>query len=335
MLTVFRDGSRAKLEPYNRLHQDDRVLVMSREEPWGIARRAGLFAEAPWEDVPGLTVARISVIHGSSLIGNGYGAIETRTEGKVRVIAAGPRAARDKHPPASMTIQAGDQLYLQGPEDALGSLIRRNRLLEIDRTERPVRAGRPALLVGGIYAGALAVATFGGVSITACLLAAALAICLLRLLPADEAYRAIDLPVLVLIAALIPIGRAFDQAGGAVAIATAISWALSDAPLFTVLAVNCGVSMLLSIFLNNVASALVMGQVGVEAASALGISPDAALLAVLVGTSCDFLTPIGHQNNLLVMRPGGYRFRDYPKVGAPLSIMTVLITATVLSRAYA
>jgi di/tricarboxylate transporter len=93
--------------------------------------------------------------------------------------------------------------------------------------------------------------------------------------------------------------------------------------------------MLLSIFLNNVATALVMGQVGVDAAAALGISPDAALLAVLVGTSCDFLTPIGHQNNLLVMRPGGYRFRDYPKVGAPLSVMTVLITAWVLSRAYA
>ena len=335
LLAVFREGGRAKLEPYNILHHDDRLLVMSREEPWGVAARSGLIAEAHWEDVPGLAVARISVIHGSSLIGDGYGAIEARSEGKVRVIAAGPRAARDKHPLASMTIQAGDQLYLQGPEDEIATLIRRNRLLEIDRKAPLVRAGRPALLVGAIYGAALLLATVFGISITACFLAAALAICMLRLLPADEAYRSVDLPVLVLIASLIPIGRAFDEAGGTGAIAQAIGWVLSGSPLFLVLAVICTVSMLLSIFLNNVATALVMGQVGVDAAAALGISPDAALLAVLVGTSCDFLTPIGHQNNLLVMRPGGYRFRDYPKVGAPLSVMTVLITAWVLSRAYA
>ena len=92
--------------------------------------------------------------------------------------------------------------------------------------------------------------------------------------------------------------------------------------------------MLLSIFLNNVATALIMAQVGIDTATSLGINPDAALLAVLIGSSCDFLTPIGHQNNMLVMRPGNYRFRDYPKVGAPLSVIAVLLTAWVLSRAY-
>jgi di/tricarboxylate transporter len=335
LLAVFRDGGRVRLEPHSILHHDDHVLVLSREEPWAVARRAGLIAEAEWENAPGLATVRVSVIHGSSLIGDGYGAIEARSEGRVRVIAAGPRAAREKHPLASITIQAGDQLFLQGPEEELGTLIRRSRLLEIDRKMPLVQAGKPALLVAAIYGVALLLATLFGVSITACFIAAALAICLLRLLPAEEAYRSIDLPVLVLIAAMIPIGRAFDQSGGTSAIAQAIGWALSGAPLFLVLAAICAVSMLLSIFLNNVATALVMGQVGVDAAAALGISPDAALLAVLIGTSCDFLTPIGHQNNLLVMRPGGYRVKDYPRVGAPLSVMTVLITAYVLSRAYA
>jgi di/tricarboxylate transporter len=77
-----------------------------------------------------------------------------------------------------------------------------------------------------------------------------------------------------------------------------------------------------------------MAQVGVGAAANLGISPDAVLLAVLIGSSCDFLTPIGHQNNLLVMRPGNYRFMDYPKVGAPLSVIAIVLTAWVLSRIY-
>ncbi len=335
LLAVFRDGRRARLEPHAMLDPTDRLLVMSREDPWRIAAPAGLIPDDPWEEIANLVTVRVSVVHGSSLIGEGYRSIEAQTEGKVRVIAGGPRPAREKSPLASLTIQAGDQLFLQGPAEEIGRLIRRGRLIEIDRRAAIVRAGRPAALVGAIYAAALAVATLFGVSITACFIAAALAICLLRLLPADEAYRSIDLPVLVLIAALIPIGRAFDEAGGTGAVADAIGWALSGAPLFIMLAAICTVSMLLSIFLNNVATALVMGQVGVQLAESLGISPDAALLAVLVGSSCDFLTPIGHHNNLLVMRPGGYRFSDYPKVGAPLSVMTVLITAWVLSRAYA
>jgi di/tricarboxylate transporter len=252
----------------------------------------------------------------------------------VELIAAGPRAARVKRPLANNLIEAGDQLFLRGVPDALGTLIRHARLLEIGRQAAPEPPGRPAAMVVGIYAFAVLLSAAFGVPTTASFIGAALAICLLRLLPADEAYRAIDLPVIVLLAAMIPIGRAFDDAGGSSAIAAALSWGLSGAPLFVMLAVLCGVTMLLSIFLNNVATALVMAQVGIEAATGLGINPDAALLAVLIGSSCDFLTPIGHQNNLLVMRPGNYRFLDYPKVGAPLSVLAVLLTALVLSRAY-
>ena len=189
-------------------------------------------------------------------------------------------------------------------------------------------------MVVGIYALAVLTSALIGVETTASFIAAALAICLFRLLPAEEAYRAIDIPVLILLAGMIPVGRAFDEAGGSEAIAGALGWLLSGAPLFVMIGVIVAATMLLTIFLNNIATALVMAQVGVEAATALGISPDAALLAVLIGSSCDFLTPIGHQNNLLVMRPGNYRFRDYPKVGLPLSVLAILITAFVLSRAY-
>ncbi|HEX8257947.1 MAG TPA: SLC13 family permease [Allosphingosinicella sp.] len=334
LLAVLRDGQRARLDADAILHHDDRLLVMSRQDPWAVAARARLIALDPPGEGEGLVTARVSVVHGSSLEGESYGAIEARTEGAVRVIAAGPRAAREKRPLASMIIGAGDQLFLHGRADEVQTLIRRGRLLEISRQAPPVRPGRAAMLVMLIYGAALFLSTVFGISTTAAFIAAALAICMLRLLPAEEAYRSIDLPVIVLIAALIPIGRAFDEAGGTTAIAGAIGWALSGAPLFLMLAVICALSMLLSIFLNNVATALVMAQVGLGAAATLGIDPDAALLAVLIGSSCDFLTPIGHHNNLLVMRPGGYLFRDYPRVGAPLSVIVILITAYVLSRTY-
>ncbi|MGZ8337715.1 MAG: SLC13 family permease, partial [Allosphingosinicella sp.] len=225
-------------------------------------------------------------------------------------------------------------LFLRGEPAALAQLIRHARLLEVERESEPVRPGRPALLVVGIYALAVLVAALFGVSTTAVFIGAALAICLLRLLPADEAYRAIDIPVLILLAGMIPVGRAFDEAGGSDAIAGALSWMLAGTPLFVMLAAIVAATMLLTIFLNNIATALVMAQVGVGAAASLGINPDAALLAVLIGSSCDFLTPIGHQNNLVVMRPGNYRFRDYPKVGLPLSFLAILVPAWVLSQVY-
>lgn len=334
LLAVIRNGERAAIDADAMLFHDDRLLVMSRERPWEVAPKARLIAEAQ-PDPDGTVTAHVSVIHGSSLIGQDYGAIQARTGGEVEFIAAGPRAARLRAPLHNNLIEAGDQLYVRGTPDALQKLLRRSRLLEVGRQAAPVRPGKPAALVVGIYAAAVLLSAALGVPTTASFIAAALAICLLRLIPADEAYRAVDLPVIVLLAAMIPVGRAFEEAGGSDAIAAAMGWALNGAPLFVMLAVICGATMLLSIFLNNVATALIMAQVGVGAAEALGIDPDAALLAVLIGSSCDFLTPIGHQNNLLVLRPGGYRFMDYPKVGAPLSLIAVLLTAFVLSTAYA
>ena len=333
LLAVIRDGRRVRLEGDSLLFHDDRLLAMSRDYPWQVARDAGLFAEAA-DERPGTETAHVIVIHGSSLIGQDYGAIGARTGGAVEFVAAGPRAARLRAPLGTNLVETGDQLFLRGDPEALAELIRRARLLEVDRESTPEPPGRPAAMVVAIYAAAVLVAALFAVNTTAAFVAAALAICLLRLLPADEAYRAIDIPVLILLAGMIPVGRAFDEAGGSDAIADALGWLLQGSPLFVMLAAIVAATMLLTIFLNNIATALVMAQVGVGAAQSLGISPDAALLAVLVGSSCDFLTPIGHQNNLVVMRPGNYRFGDYPKVGLPLSILAILVTAWVLSRAY-
>ncbi|WP_114951374.1 SLC13 family permease [Sphingosinicella terrae] len=332
MLAVLREGQRAKLEPDALLFHDDRLLVMSRDYPWKVAEGADLFADVAG-DRPDTISSHVTVIHGSSLIGQDYGAIGARTGGAVELVAAGPRAARLRRPLQTNLIEAGDQLYLRGEPEALAELVRQARLLEVEQEAAPVKPGRPALLVVAIYAAAVLLASIG-IETTAAFIGAALAICLLRLLPADEAYRSVDIPVLVLLAGMIPVGRAFDEAGGSDAIAAALGWLLAGAPLFVMLAVIVGVTMLLTVFLNNIATALVMAQVGVGAAAALGIDPDAALLAVLIGSSCDFLTPIGHQNNLIVMRPGNYRFRDYPKVGLPLSLLAIFVTAWVLSRLY-
>jgi len=84
-------------------------------------------------------------------------------------------------------------------------------------------------------------------------------------------------------------------------------------------------AMLLTPFLNNAATVLVMAPIAVSLARQLGVNPDPLLMAVAIGAACDFLTPIGHQCNTLVMGAGGYRFSDYPRLGLPLSLMVVTI----------
>ena len=102
----------------------------------------------------------------------------------------------------------------------------------------------------------------------------------------------------------------------------------------SLIAALCSVTLLLSIFLNNVATAIIMGPLAIDAAHLLGVAPDAALLAVLIGVSSDFRTPIGHQNIFLVMAPGGYRFTDYARLGSVLVVLVVIATASVLSLRY-
>lgn len=334
LLALFRDGHRARIDPDRPVFADDRLLVMSREVPWDVARKAQLIP-ALGDEPADMVLARVSIAHGSSLQGESYDAVAEQSGGEVQFVAAGPRAIRLRNLLALNRIEPGDQLYIRGTPEGLGRLIRSARLLEIDRESGPIRPGKPAVAVLAIYAAAVLMSAVFDVPTTASFLMAALALCMARLIPADEAYRAVDLSVIVLIAAMIPVGREFNEAGGSDAIAAALSWLLSGTPLFITIFVLCGATMLLSAFLNNVATAIVMSQVGIEAAAGLGIHPDAALIAVLIGCSCDFLTPIGHQNNMLVMGPGGYRFRDYPKVGAPLSLLVVVATALVISNLYA
>ena len=223
---------------------------------------------------------------------------------------------------------------MRGAPDAIARFATSARLLEIDRLDPVPVDRRRALAILGIFLCAIIAIVFGHVSPALAFLGAAVALAATRLIAADEIYRSIDWSVIVLLAAMIPVGQSFETSGAAATAARLLAELLAGAPLPLVLMAICAVTILLSIFLNNVATAIIMGPLAIDAAGLLGVSPDAALLAVLVGASADFLTPIGHQNNLLVMGPGGYRFTDYARMGAPLVVLVVLITGAVLTGLY-
>ncbi|MDE2595428.1 MAG: SLC13/DASS family transporter [Sphingomonadales bacterium] len=316
--------------PEGGLRMGDRLLLMSRSEPRIVAAS---FEGCVPPDMPGASevFARVSVAHGSPLIGRGYSALAIETDNAVRLVAAGPRAAKQRLPMALMEIDAGDQLFLEGESNAVARAVSRLRLLEIDRFDRLATHGGKAYAIGAIFIAAIIAIVMTGLSPAIAFFAAATLIAAFRLVPADQVYMAIDWSIIVLLAAMIPVGASFENSGGASYFASWLSETLHGQPLAVAIGAICTVTMLLSIFLNNVATAVIMAPMAVRVADMMGLPPDAMLLAVLIGASSDFLTPIGHQNNLLVMGPGGYRFSDYSRMGAPLAIMVVLSTSLFLA----
>ena len=140
-----------------------------------------------------------------------------------------------------------------------------------------------------------------------------------------EAYETIEWPILVMLGCLIPVSEAIRTTGGTDLIAGWLSSTASMLPPTGALVLIMVAAMAVTPFLNNAATVLVMAPIAASFATQLGFRPDAFLMAVAIGAACDFLTPIGHQCNTLVMGPGGYRFGDYWRLGLPLSLIVVVV----------
>jgi di/tricarboxylate transporter len=131
---------------------------------------------------------------------------------------------------------------------------------------------------------------------------------LTRIVPPDELYASVDWSVVVLLGAMFPLGIALEETGASRIVAEQVLWLASDWPVWAVLTLFLVITMVVSDVVNNAATALLMAPIALSTAERLGASPDAFLMAVAIGASCAFLTPVGHQSNILILGPGGYQF---------------------------
>jgi len=182
-----------------------------------------------------------------------------------------------------------------------------------------------AVLPVGIFATALGAAAIGLAPVHVAFAAAVALLAVLGIVSLREIYDAIDWPVIVLLGSMIPLGRALEATGATALIAAGIANGAGELGPIAIMALLLIVTMTLSDVMNNAATAVVMAPIAADLAARLGVNPDPFLMAVAVGASCAFLTPIGHQNNVLVMGPGGYRFGDYWRMGLPLEVLIVAI----------
>jgi di/tricarboxylate transporter len=230
----------------------------------------------------------------------------------------------------TIRLQMGDIIVLQGN---LAELPERLKALDcLPLAERTLHLGktRRALLPILILVAAMAMTAFKVVPVHVVFFGAAVLMVLSRAISLRQIYNLVEWPIVVMLAALIPVSEALSATGATDLIANWLSEVARNLPPYGALALILAAAMLVTPFLNNAATVLVMAPIAVSFSQSLGYVPDAFLMAVAIGAGCDFLTPIGHQCNTLVMGPGGYKFGDYARLGAPLSLLVILVAVPML-----
>lgn len=226
-------------------------------------------------------------------------------------------------------LQAGDVVLIRGTENNINETIQKSGCLPLE-CRGVTLLPRHLLFSLSIFLAAVFCIATEILSPQIAFLAVVLLLHLSGLLKLNEIYNSIDLSILVLIGAMLPLGAAIENSGLAYNIGKGIISIIGSESPLTSLAVILVVTMFLSDIVNNAAAAVLIVPIAVKVATLLGVSLDPFLMAVAIGASCPFLTPIGHQCNTLILGPGGYRFSDYWKLGLPLEIVIVIIALIVI-----
>jgi len=243
----------------------------------------------------------------------------------VNLIAVSRSGERFKERLRTITLRPGDVLVLQGNLKKLPDTLRDLGCLPLAEREIRLGSARRSFVPIAILAVTMVLVAFNVLPVSIAFFGAGVLLVLFGSLTLREAYETIEWPIIVMLGALIPVSESIRTTGGTDLIAGWLSSAAHMLPPTGALVLIMVAAMAVTPFLNNAATVLVMAPIAASFAKQLGFRPDAFLMAVAIGAACDFLTPIGHQCNTLVMGPGGYRFGDYWRLGLPLSIIVVLV----------
>ncbi len=277
-----------------------------------------------------IALIELAVLPGSVLAGRSASDILLRTRYGLNLLALSRHGQRSTARLRSLAIRPGDLLLMQGPPEAVAEFAADNGCVPLAERELRIPNRRQAWIAGAVMALAVAGAAFGLLPAAISFALGVLASMALRTVPPRAVYDAVDWPVVVLLAALMPVAGAMASTGTADLLARALLEHVAQGHAVFALALILVVTMFLSDLMNNAATAAVMCPLAVGTAAALGASADSFLMAVAIGASCSFLTPIGHQNNTLILGPGGFGFGDYWRLGLPLELLVVAIAVPLL-----
>lgn len=305
-LTSFMDRTGTHL-----VTPDEPLEVLGQDEEWGV-----------FEAV---------VPPASELVGKTAQQVDLRYEHGLNLVGIARKGARIRTRLSRTRLKAGDILLVQTTPSTFRQAAVDLGLLKLAAREILGRRGGRSLWLGlVIFLLSILLAVFNILPVEQAFIIGALAMVSTGVLAAQRAYEAIDLPMLVLLACMLPLGHALETSGAAVAIAQELMTAGAYLPPRGTLALFICITTLLANLMNNKAATALMGPIALSLAKELGWSPDILLMGVAVGAEFVFLSPIGHQCNLLILGPGSYRFADFLKFGTPLVLLCLIASVILL-----
>jgi len=321
------------------LVEDVRVAPGTKDEdpPGKVPSQPQAASEKPAGANPGeptgseeIVLMELAVRPESFLIGRSATDLQLRTRFRINLLAISRQGRRSIRRLRSEQMQAGDVLLMQGRPGAIMTFSNEFGCVPLAERALVIPNKRQALIATIIMGMAIGGAAFGLLPAAVSFAAGVLACMAFRVVSPRTIYESVDWPVIVLLAALIPVAGAMATTGAADLVARILMDNVAQGSAIIGLGLILVITMTLSDFMNNAATAAVMCPIAISTAGQLQARPDSFLMAVAIGAACAFLTPIGHQNNTLILGPGGLRFGDYWRLGLPLEILVIAISIPLL-----
>jgi di/tricarboxylate transporter len=272
------------------------------------------------------TLVELVIPTGSSFVGANLAETPFRREYDVNLLSIRRGTELLHSRLAEIQLDRGDTILVQAAPDSIEKMATDPNVIVAHELSKPDYRSEKTPLAVGIILAVVGLAALNILAILVAALGGVIAMILSGVIYPDELYDAVEWDVIFLLAGLLPLGIAFDQTGAAALIGSLVAETAVYLPPIGVLWVFYVITALTTAVVSNAGSVVLLVPVGVATATGIGANPFAFVLAVTFAASADFMTPIGYQTNLLVYGPGGYRFTDYVRVGAPLQALLSIVT---------
>jgi di/tricarboxylate transporter len=339
VLEVLRDGRQLIAPLTESLGPGDILLVragpqelMETQAAWGLEPLRRFPATDAALEGEHLKLAEVLIPAGSQWEGRAIEEVDFAHRYGAVVLAARARRRTVQEGLDRVRLSVGDALLVLGPGEALNRLRADKNVLVLEPVDEPMLRRHKMPMALGIVAGVVLLAALNFVPVMVAAIVGCIALVACRCLTLDEAYAAIDWRVIMLLAGTWPLGLALEKSGAAAGMAQAALWLGAESHPWLALAILYGVTALLTEFLSNNATAVLLTPIAISTAVSLGVDPKPFVMAVCFAASTSFTTPLGYQTNTMVYHAGGYRYSDFVRVGLPLNLVFWAVSVVLIPR---
>ena len=337
VIAIQRGRSTLPIEAKTILKGKDILLIMARPEdslPESLKAMLEVLPSGEWQQdylsTPDMKLIEAAIAPRSHLASQTLQEIRFEQKFGAKVLAVWRRGRSIRTRLADLPLEFGDGLLLQGTEKSLSLLRTEPGLILLAESAPSMRMTLRGWLTTFIMAASLTLAVIFPNLIAEIMLSGAVAMVLIRTMNMDQAYRAIDWRSLFLVAGMLPVGVALNKTGASTMFANVILSSLGGAGHLVLLAGFVLLTVALTQIINGATAVTIIAPIAIVTAQKVGMEPRAFAMAVAIASSMAFMSPLGHAVNVMVMGAGGYTFRDYARVGIPLTILLVIILLIIL-----